>query len=300
MQTLIESSRLTIAQYEKNLALEHAGLYDEMTNVNYQYVEDYQNVEDVQKEALEASYETEKRHYDELRALKKKYGDDTVDQQLLESEALLNAYEKQMKQYEKTTTDSLDTVEVEWSDSLDDQLSAITGHDVDFKDAGGGLVDVYIDGVKSGEQLSKNEVKKLATDAINEITKQEGKAKSAGENLIKGINNGIGKFLTPKFHENVFRLSRFNTAVVFPLKVTGNLNQVVILRQEVILNFPAIPAYKVRVRPLRYRIHIGAEKISVIIVFVRASVGGSSFTGQDGLEKPQGETAPIKIFSFHR
>ena len=192
MQKLIESSTLTIAQYEKNLALEHAGLYDEMTNVNYQYVEDYQNVEDVQKEALEASYETEKRHYDELRALKKKYGDDTVDQQLLESEALLNAYEKQMKQYEKTTTDSLDTVELEWSDSLDDQLSAITGHEVKFKDAGGGLVDVYIDGVKSGEQLSKNEVKKLATDAINEITKQEGKAKSAGEDLIKGINNGIG------------------------------------------------------------------------------------------------------------
>lgn len=188
----IEASTLTISQYEKNLALAHAGAYDEMTNVNYQYVDDFTNVQDIQKEALEEAYDTEKRHYDNLRALKKKYGDDTFDQQLLESEAMLNAYKKQMKAYEETTGEGLENVEIEWNDSLDDQLSAITGHDIDFEDAGGGLVDVYIDGIKSGEQLSKDEVEKLATDAIKEITKQEGKAKSAGEDLIKGINKGIG------------------------------------------------------------------------------------------------------------
>lgn len=192
LNSQIEASTLTISQYEKNLALAHAGLYEEMTDVDYQYAEDFTNVQDIQMEALQNSYDEYKRQYDNLREMKKKYGTDIVDLQLIETENQLNAIENQMKAYQKTTGDGLEAVEIEWNDSLDDQLSAITGHDIDFEDAGGGLVDVYIDGIKSGEQLSKDEVEKLATDAIKEITKQEGKAKSAGEDLIKGINKGIG------------------------------------------------------------------------------------------------------------
>ena len=106
--------------------------------------------------------------------------------------------------------------------------------------------------------------------------------------------------MLPKCHQNILRFSCRNAAVVFLFKTAGNINEMISLWQEVILNFPAIPAYKVRVRPLRHIVHIGTEEISVIIVFVRASVDGSSFTGQNRLEETQGETAPVKIFSFHK
>ena len=50
---------------------------------------------------------------------------------------------------------------------------------------------MYTDGIKSGEPKSKEEMAKLITNTIREIGKQDNNAKKAGEDLIRGVNNGI-------------------------------------------------------------------------------------------------------------
>ena len=98
----------------------------------------------------------------------------------------------QQAQYKKVTEETLSDVQIIWSDGLDDQLSEITGSNVEFRDAGNGLVQAYMDGVAVGQPKTKEQMAKLAGDAIKEVSRQKTGAISAGEDLIDGINNGIG------------------------------------------------------------------------------------------------------------
>ena len=214
-KNLISEYAYNIGVYEENMALAHAGRYDEMTTVNWNYVKDYQNASDAQKKMLEDQLAAEETNLALLQELKAKSGSDIYDQQIKQSEERIAQLKGEMKQYVDTTKDGLDKTKVVWSEGLDDQLSELTGHDIQFKHVGGGLIQMYIDGVAEGKPKSKETMAEIATEAINEISMQETHAKEAGEDLIDGVNNGIAN---EKKQSGVF-----STIANFGTKLLGKL-----------------------------------------------------------------------------
>lgn len=97
-----------------------------------------------------------------------------------------------METLNKGLSDGVSRSQIIWQEGLDAQLSEITGHNIQFQTAANGNVQMYVDGVASGKPRSQQEMASLVTATINEISKQKTGAKTAGEDLIHGVNNGIG------------------------------------------------------------------------------------------------------------
>lgn len=190
-KTLLQEYAYNIGLYESNMALAHAGEYDKMSTVTWDYVKDYQKAGDAEKSQLEAQIEITRTNLGILKELKDKSGSDLYDSQIKASEKQLAELEDSLKKYNSITDTELGKTEVIWSDGLDDQLSEITHSKIEFKDAGNDQVQAYIDGVKVGKPRSKEEMVKLTNESIAEITKQKGNARNAGEDLLDGVNNGI-------------------------------------------------------------------------------------------------------------
>ena len=214
-KAVVDEYAYNIAIYQKNMELAHAGHYDQMMDMNWNYVQDYQSAQDVHIATLQASIDTEKLNYDHLLQLKKESNSDIYDEQLKASDERIQALKKEMNQYIATTDNANAEVELIWQESLDDQLSQITGYNIEFKDAGGGLVQMYVDGVATGEPTSKTEMAEIVAETLKEISKQETGAKKAGEDLIEGVNKGVGALAKQK--------SVFTTVQNFGSKVLANL-----------------------------------------------------------------------------
>lgn len=191
-EQLIGEYAYNVQQYETNMALAHAEKYDEMSTVSWNYVTDYKNAIDAEKAMLEDKVTNREKTIDTLKKVRTEANAEEIDAEIAKNERLLIEEQQALDEYNAKTTSALNNAQIIWSDGLDDQLSEITGSKVEFKDAGNGQVQAYVDGVKVGEPKAKDEMAKMTTDAINEISRQKTGATSAGEDLIDGINNGIG------------------------------------------------------------------------------------------------------------
>ena len=188
---LLQEYAYNIGVYEQNMELAHAGEYDKMTTTTWNYVKNFQKAGDAEKAQLEDQIKTTETNLNLLKDLKKKSGTDIYDSQIKASEKLLAEQKESLKKYNEATEKELNKTSVIWSDNLDDQLSELTGSDVDFKDAGNNTVQMYIDGFKAGEPKTKEEMAKIVDSTLKEITSKNGDAKSAGENLLDGVNSGV-------------------------------------------------------------------------------------------------------------
>lgn len=188
---LLAEYAYNIATYEGNMALSHAGKYDEMTKVNWDYVKDFQSAEDAQKAMLEDSVKLTETHLEVLKELKEKSGSDMYDSQIQTNEQLLEEQRSSLKKYERATQNGMDNVAIQWSDGLDEQLSLITGAQIEFKESSEGLMQMYVDGIEEGAPRSREEMANLVSSTIGEISEQEPGAEEAGKDLVNGVNNGI-------------------------------------------------------------------------------------------------------------
>lgn len=190
-ENLIGQYAYNVQQYESNMALAHEGNYDAMSNVTWNYVADYQNATDAEKAMLEDNVRYREKNIETLKKVRTEANAKEIDAEITKNERLLEEEKKALDEYLKKTTTTLEKTQIEWSDGLAGQLSEVTGFTYKFEDAGNGQVQAYINGVKTGEPKSKEEMAKLASDAIYEISKQKTGATTAGEDLIDGINNGV-------------------------------------------------------------------------------------------------------------
>lgn len=217
-KAVVDEYAYNIAIYQKNMEMAHQGHYDQMMDMNWNYVQDYQSAQDVHIATLQASIDNEKLNYDNLLELKKQSNSDLYDEQLKASDERITALQKEMNQYIATTEQANADVALVWDDSLDDQLSIMTGYNIEFKDAGGGLVQMYVDGVATGEPKSKSEMAEIVGETLKEISKQETGAKKAGEDLIEGVNKGVGAMAKQK---SVFAtVKNFGSNVLASLKAS--------------------------------------------------------------------------------
>lgn len=180
-----------IGTYEENMAKFHDGKYDEMTNVTWDYVKDFKSTEEAQKAILEDKKKTLETQLDQSKKLWEETGNKIYKTQMDNAKRELAENEKKLKKYTSTTDTNLKKEKVIWDDNLADTLSKITGKKIEFKKSGKGNVQMYVDGVKTGEKKSKEEMAKIVTKAIKAITDKEPDAKKAGEDVIEGVNSGV-------------------------------------------------------------------------------------------------------------
>lgn len=180
-----------IGQYEDNMAKFSQGKYDEMTNIVWEHAKEFESAEEAQRAALEESIAHAQTELAQLNKLYQDSGDERLKGQITEKQKTLENLQNQMKQYNSTTQTELNTNVRIWDDNLGTTLSALTGANVEFRDAGDGNVQMYVDGVASGEAKSKREMYTIVQQTIGEINKQRGSADAAGQNLISGVNSGI-------------------------------------------------------------------------------------------------------------
>ena len=190
-QNLIDQYAYNIGQYEQNMALAHAGNYEDMNTVTWNYVKDYKNAEDAQKQMLEDSIKREQTHIDELKRLKEQSGSTIYDSQIKQSEQQIEKLKQDLQKYTKTTSEGLGDTTLEWKKGLDDQLSQLTGMQIEFKEAGEDEVQMFADGIEIGSPKPKAEMAQMVSDCIKEISVQYTNSKKAGEDLIDGVNEGI-------------------------------------------------------------------------------------------------------------
>lgn len=214
--SLYEEYAYNKAVYEKNSALAHEERYDEMIQMDYNYNKKFEESEDRNKAILEDSIKYEEENLQRLLNLKEKSNTDLYDNDIESGKKRIESLKKQLNQYLETTKESLDNVELEWKDSLAEQLSEITGSNVKFKEASDGNMEMYVNGILSGKSKSKEEMAKLVSDTINEISKQVTGSEDAGKNLIMGINNGISN---QSLQSSVFKsIKNFGLNILSKLK----------------------------------------------------------------------------------
>lgn len=237
--TLQEFKKVNIAYKEGQKALEDTRqAYQENKKTISDYENALANLKDKNYEAVLGIYEdthnligkTDQETYnnyqkailmqeDYLQQLKENkagYDKDYIESETKKTEDTIKNLKDEQAQYKAALKDGLDGAKVIWSDELDDQLSILTGHNVEFKDCGDGNVQAYIDGVATGKPTSKSEMANLVSDVVKEITKKNADANAAGQNLLDGVKNGIGN---TKKQNNVFStMSIFGTNLVSTLR----------------------------------------------------------------------------------
>ena len=180
-----------IGQYEDNMAKYSQGKYNEMSTIQWDFVKDFETAEDAKKAELEESIKETETQLALLNKIYNEKGDERIKNQITEAQNSLSNLKSQMSQYNTTTQTELNSNLKIWDSTLDKTLSEITGSNIEFKEAGDGNVQMYIDGIATGEAKSKQEMKKLVEQTIGEVNKLKPSADSAGQNLISGVNSGI-------------------------------------------------------------------------------------------------------------
>ena len=170
---LVSQYAYNIGVYERNMELAHAGEYDKMITTTWNYVEEFQNAENAEKEMLQDKIRATEDELALLRGLRDQYHTDIYDSQIESAKKRLDEYNEEMKQYEKAPEDAQTAVTDLWKTGLDDQVFEVENHKVEFRNAGNGLVDVYIDEWRVGKGLSVEEAQDLVDRQLEIINGSE-------------------------------------------------------------------------------------------------------------------------------
>ncbi len=214
-KALTEEYAWAIAQYENNMALAHEGNYAAMTNVNWEYIDELGNVENAKQAQIDQDIKNEEAWVKTLESMRNESNKDMIDTQIKASKDKIAKLEDERKQYVNTTKQEMSDAKAEWDKGLNQQLSAITGKKVEFKKAGDGLVQMYVDGVAQGEPTSKKEAENVVKNTLKGLDGKAG-AETAGKNLIQGFNNGEGNKLMQQSARNT--ANTFSNSILDTIK----------------------------------------------------------------------------------
>ena len=190
-QTVLEGYLYDIAIYEQNYANFQAGNYDKMITNTWEYVNSFKDAEDAKKAMLEDDVEVTDVQLAALKSLYAQTGDEIVKNMIDNYEKQKEEQEKSLEAYNSATESGLNANSLIWQGATETILGNITGKNIDFFNAGNGLVQMMIDGQKAGEPLAADEMTSIVQNVIQKVIDGEIDAKEAGENLIEGVNSGI-------------------------------------------------------------------------------------------------------------
>ena len=193
-EDLVKNYAYNIALYEQNMELAHAGEYDKMSQITWNYISDYQDAENAQKAMLEDQITDTQTKLDVLKGLRDQYNTDIYNAQIEATEKELAEQQKKLKEYERNEEIAQTKVTDLWKTGLDNQVLELDNHKVEFRDKGNGLVDVYIDGWRRFKDVAVDEAAALAKEQVDVLNGKAGEfnqaGKQDGQNFVGGFNNG--------------------------------------------------------------------------------------------------------------
>lgn len=186
-----------IAQYYKNSELMANEHYDKMTNVEWQYVEKYKNIEDGKLRELAASIEKEKEIRDTNMRLFEEYGDETYKKQAEASEKRIEQLKSDLKAHLTTIGEHLTDINDLWNEETTKTLNELTGKTWTFQQNAEGHVLAYANGVLMKTGTAKEVFDYLVECSQDPLKIGEGEAceigKDTGENFAQGVEEQSGE-----------------------------------------------------------------------------------------------------------
>ena len=189
----LEEYNYYITTYEKNAELSKKGHYDKMTDMDWEYVKNQKKTLDEQEKQYIQKINTIQGKITYLQSIRNESNKKEVDAEIKKQQKLLEEQEKGLKNYQENTKNALTKDEKQWIDTINSELNNVNGKKVEFKSAGKGLVQMYVDGVASGKPKTIGEAKKIADGMKTELNKSKAGAKQAGIDFTTGAKEGINE-----------------------------------------------------------------------------------------------------------
>lgn len=180
----IQESEAMFTDYEQ-------GNYDKLNAIHYDYQTNVEGDEKAQKESLKKQIDSAKLYLDTLIQLKNKYHTDVYDADIQSTQDQLKAMEDRYKALDGTAKTGEEAIQRDVLESMNKQVATIKGKKYEFKDAGNGNVQLYVEGVKEGEPIAIGKAEKLVENANKKMKDGKKGAKEAGEYLVDGVTKGI-------------------------------------------------------------------------------------------------------------
>ena len=191
MQNTVNGYYDTIKESEAMFTDYEQGNYDKLNAIHYDYQTNVEGDEKAQKESLLKQITNAETDLQTLKDLKAKYNTDTYDADIKATEDQLQALKDRYAGIIGTTENSEQVVQNAILDSMNKQVATIKGKKYEFRDAGNGNVQLYVEGVKEGEPIAINKAEKLVENANKKMKDGKKGAKEAGEYLVDGVTKGI-------------------------------------------------------------------------------------------------------------
>ena len=179
-----------IGIYEENYKLALEGRYDEIMTTEEEYLIAQALNGEASVDNIQKLIDGTKEKLDQLKLLKEESNSEQFDADIENYEKTLEALNTALDNQKNAVDTGMNEINQEWLSSLSEQLSTITGKTIEFKNAGDGTIQAFIDGAIFKEPVVQENFKTLATNLINELDIDE-EAKTEAENALDGLNNGF-------------------------------------------------------------------------------------------------------------
>ena len=190
LEDLLSEYNYNIAAYETNATLIHNGEYDKVQAKNWETVKNYEDTTKAKIKHIEEQIAAEKSNLEILKKDKAKYSKEEYESMVKSSKDKIKNLEDEMEGYKSTIEEKTPEVIAKYNTLMKESLATITNKKVEFKDAGDGQIQAYVDGAEYKKPVALEQAETLANDIIAEFEKEEA-AKEKGKNVTKGLGNGI-------------------------------------------------------------------------------------------------------------
>ena len=180
----IQESQTMFTEYEQ-------GNYDNLTNIHFDYQTTVGKDAEVSKESLRTQIDDAKLYLDTLIQLKNEHNTDVYDADIKATQDQIKAMEDRYATLDGTAKTGEEAIQRDVLESMNKQLGTIKGKKYEFRDAGNGNVQLYVEGVKEGEPIAISKAEKLVQNANEKMKGGKKGAKEAGEYLVEGVKEGI-------------------------------------------------------------------------------------------------------------
>lgn len=187
---LYERYAYDIASYEENMSKFQQGKYDEMVYQTYAYVQKKKEADDSELKNLQFQLKSQQQVLETLKSLKEKYNTDIYDNQITSAEQQIQVLQDNINKQGQVIDNSNQILAEKWNASIQSQLNTITGRQFEFREAGNGLVQTYIDGVAVGQPFAEEKMQTFANNMISKLSKKSNAKKSA-EDIVEGVTEGL-------------------------------------------------------------------------------------------------------------
>ena len=141
--------------------------------------------------AYEKSKETYKNYLDYLEKNQDKYNADFIESERKRVNDKLELLEQERNEANASLEKQYEEANQKVLAGINKELETIKGKKYEFKDAGDGNVQFYVDGMEVGEPIAYETASKLAEGTVQMIKDKKMDAEEAGKFLVEGVSLGI-------------------------------------------------------------------------------------------------------------